>query len=96
MASFEGSGDILSASLYTPAAAQKPSEKPFPLAQNDSSCIRAIYSLFPTFEAHGAEEPPAKRRKVGDGNAVAVSPAVDPNDGGSVALLRISLHLVGT
>lgn len=95
MASFEGSADILSASIYAPAVAQKSGEKPFPNPQNDSSCTRIIDSLFPTSEARRTEEPPEKRRKVSDGNAVAVHP-VEFNDGESVVLLKISLHFVGT
>ncbi|USP79813.1 uncharacterized protein yc1106_07087 [Curvularia clavata] len=93
MASFEGSADILSASIYAPTAAQKSSKNLFSPPQNGSSCIHIIHSLFPTSEARILEETPAKRRKVGDGNVVALYPAIESNDTGSVVLLKISLHL---
>lgn len=96
MASFQGSADIWSANLYAPAIVQGPGEKPSPAVQDESSCIRTIRSLFPVSGACRDGEPPAKRRKVGDSNAVPAPAAVEFNDRESVVLVKISLDLVCT
>lgn len=95
-ASFQGSAEISSASPYALTDTRKPGKGPSPPAQDASSSIRTILSLFAIPEAQREEEPPAKRRKVADGSAVSIQSLPEVSDKNSIVLAHMCLELVGT
>ncbi|EOA80939.1 uncharacterized protein SETTUDRAFT_144073 [Exserohilum turcica Et28A] len=92
-ASFQGSAEISSASPYALTDTRKPGKGPSPPAQDASSSIRTILSLFAIPEAQREEEPPAKRRKVADGSAVSIQSLPEVSDKNSIVLAHMCLEL---
>ena len=94
MVSLQGHAEVLSATAYDPTPVPRNRSKTSLAPQDASSSLRSIHSLFAVPDAHdGGDERAQKRRKVENGDAVAVQQA-DFDEDKSIVLAKVSLDLV--
>ena len=93
MASLQGRAEVLSVNTYHPAPAPRNGPQISLAAQDASSNLRAVHSLFAAPNAPVEEERAQKRRKLDNGNVASIQQAgFDENR--SIVLGKISLDLV--